>query len=131
MRRALVGLVGVVLMVGCGGGDDAEQEAAVEEPVVVMAQDVAEAFEEAGLPLTDSRDTSDGCPDPAVCTSRVTSEDVSIYGLDSAEAAAAYVGTAGEGWHADGPIVLGYTASETPEELQGQYEEELAGVVGE
>lgn len=131
MRRVVVALAGVVLVSGCGGGGDAEQEATMEEPAMVTAQEVAEAFEEAGLPLTDARDTSEGCGDPAICTSRVTSEDVSVYGYDSVEDAEAYVDTAGEGWHQDGPIVLGYAPSETPEELQGRYEDELAKVVGQ
>lgn len=142
MRRALV-LGALVLSVSaCGGGETAELEpapsaspsqeaAAPESSPVVTAQDVAAAFEEAGLPMTDARDTSGNCSTPEVCTSRVTTEDVSIYGFGSVEDAEAYMETAGEGWYQDGPIVLSYVTSGTPEEMQPQYEEELAAVLAE
>lgn len=147
MRRvllvsALVVSVSVSVSACGGGGETAElepapsaspsQEAAgSESSPLVTAQDVAAAFEEAGLPMTDARDTSQNCASPEVCTSRVTTEDVSIYGFGSVEDAEAYMETAGEGWHQDGPIVLSYVTSGTPEELQPQYEEELAAVLAE
>lgn len=144
MRRVLLAGVLVLSVSACGGGGGAaepgpapvaspseEQDApASESPVEVTAQDVATAFEEAGLPMTDARDTSENCSQPEVCTSRVTTEDVSIYGFDSVEDAEAFVETAGEGWYQDGPIVLSYATSGTPEELQPQYEEVLAEAVG-
>ncbi|WP_017599212.1 hypothetical protein [Nocardiopsis lucentensis] len=122
MRRGLVCVMSAaaLALAGCGGGGGA-----------VTAQEVSEAFEEAGLPMTDARDNSDGCSTPEVCTSRITTEDVSVYGYDSVEDAQNYAETAGEGYHQNGPIVLGYVGADTPEDLQVQYEEALADLLAE
>lgn len=50
------------------------------------AQTILEAFQNAGLPTTDSRDNSHNCVD-LECTSLITTEDVSIYEWQSTEKA--------------------------------------------
>lgn len=116
MRRLLLVPVVLVLLSGCGGG-------------LVTAHDVGQAFQEEGLPLTDARDTSENCETSEVCATRITSEDVSIYGYWSESDAAAYAEACSDCYQA-GPIVLNYATSQTPEEYRADYERVLDEVVG-
>ncbi|WP_068983671.1 hypothetical protein [Lysinibacillus xylanilyticus] len=50
------------------------------------AEDILKAFQDAGLPTTDSRDNSHNCVD-LECTTLITTEDVSIYEWPSVEKA--------------------------------------------
>lgn len=109
MRRLVVFAVLPMVLAGCASAPK------------VAAQDVANAFIEAGLPMANARDASDECGAPSVCTTRVASGDIVIYGYDSEAAAKDYAETLGAEHYQAGPIVLNY-GSPTPEEDRPRYE---------
>lgn len=92
------------------------------------AQAVVDAFAAAGLPVTDSRDTTGGsCTSLPGCEQQVTTEDITVIRFAS-EAEAQRVAETYSAAYRRGLVVLSYVAARTPEQTRPQYEQVLNGL---
>ncbi|MDP9799353.1 hypothetical protein J2S43_007865 [Catenuloplanes nepalensis] len=88
------------------------------------AQEVIDAFERAGLAVSNPRDNSSGCGELG-CKERITTDAITVLSFDDAAAAAKYVEAAGTEAYRSGGIVLSYAAARTPAEDRPKYEDAL------
>lgn len=90
---------------------------------------VIAAFQEAGLPLPELRDTSPQCAESLPgCVERITTENISVLAFDNEADAIAYAEGFGTDAFRRGLVVLSYAAAGTSEEDRAAYEQVFEGL---
>lgn len=142
--RVLLGVaVGVLLLAGCGGSNDAADAppapvavstpAAAETPIdghqVLTTAIVLAGFEAAGLPVRNARDNTANCEGLQLgCIQLMTTDDVSIVTFADPAAQQMLAESYGVDGFSSGNVVLSYVAARTPAANRPKYEQVLAGL---
>lgn len=97
--------------------------------VALSTESIINKFQEAGLPVKNPRDTTRNCKYEIKCSSRITTDDISVIKFDDTKSAEAYSSVYKDDAYRLDEYVLSYAASRTPDDNRTRYESALQQLI--